>query len=270
MQGDNELMIELDITNKEYRDRPAISSSDVKAAAKSLAHWKGAERKETTAFDIGTAFHELCLEPHKESIICGPENRLGKRWKEAKEEADAAGKLLLTSVDYYKAKAMSEAALSNQKLFDLIYADDALIEASIFVQDPETGLQLKTRPDCYLKSKKVCLDLKSTVDAGPGDRDFPAQLWKYKYDLQAAFYRHCCQLAGLPVAYFCFAATEKVSPYATCLHMVDEEVLQFAHEKMMNILRRIAKAEKEGVYSTDWPEINIIRLPEWMKHDDKE
>ena len=172
MQGDNELMIELEITNKEYRDRPAISSSDVKAAAKSLAHWKGAERKETTAFDIGTAFHELCLEPHKKSIICGPENRLGKRWKEAKEEADAAGKLLLTSVDYYKAKAMSEAALNNQKLFDLIYANDALIEASIFVQDPETGLQLKTRPDCYVKSKRVCLDLKSTVDAGPGDRDF--------------------------------------------------------------------------------------------------
>ena len=52
--------------------------------------------------------------------------------------------------------------------------------------------------------------------------------------------------------------------------MVDEEVLQFAHDKMMNILRRIAKAEKEGVYSTDWPEINIIHLPEWMKHDDKE
>lgn len=34
-------MIRTDLTNEEYHAHPAISSSDVKAAAKSLAHWKG-------------------------------------------------------------------------------------------------------------------------------------------------------------------------------------------------------------------------------------
>ena len=260
-------MIEYDLTNAEYREYPAISSSDVKAAAKSLAHWKGSESKSSPIFDLGTAYHELCLEPHKETILRGPEDRRGNKWKEAKAEADAAGKLLLTSSDYDHAKAMAKSALAQPRINALINAEDAMIEASIFVDCPVTGLKLKTRPDCYVPSKGTCIDLKSTVDAGPGEREFSSQLWKYKYDIQAAFYAYCCTLADLPVNYFCFVATEKVSPYATCLHVLSREVMEHAHGKMMNILHRIARAEKEGEYPTDWPDLNMIHLPEWMQHE---
>ena len=260
-------MIEKNITNAEYREYPAISASDVKAAAKSLAHWKGSASISSPVFDLGTAYHEFCLEPHKETIVRGPDDRRGNKWKQAKEKAEEAGKLLLTSGDYDHAKAMAKSALEQPRIFSMINAKDALIEASIFVKCPVTGLKLKTRPDCYVASKKTCIDLKSTVEAGPGDKEFSAQLWKYKYDIQAAFYSYCCSLANLPVNFFCFVATEKVSPYATCLHLLSREVMEHAHGKMMNILHRIARAEKEGHYPTDWPDFNTIHLPEWIQHE---
>jgi hypothetical protein len=80
-------VIRTDLTNEQYHAHHAISSSDVKAAARSLAHWKGAERKESLALDIGTAFHEMTLEPEMRGrIIRGPETRRGNAWKEAKRK----------------------------------------------------------------------------------------------------------------------------------------------------------------------------------------
>ena len=258
-------MIRTDLTNEEYHAHPAISSSDVKAAAKSLAHWKGAVRGSSTALEIGTAFHEMVLEPQHSRVICGPETRRGNAWKDAKVKADAEGKVLLTESDYAMVSDMASSCLRNPKISNLVKADGAMIENSIFVTCPETGLELKCRPDCYIPSTRVCLDLKSTVDAGPHSGEFEKQVWSLKYDLQGAFYAYVCKLADLPVAHFAFAAVEKTPPYANCVHLLSNEVMEFAHNKMMNILRRIKKANDEGVYPTDWPEYNMIHLPEWMK-----
>ena len=41
--------------------------------------------------------------------------------------------------------------------------------------------------------------------------------------------------------------------------------MEYAPGKMMKVLRRIKQAQDEGVYPTDWPEMNMIHLPEWMK-----
>lgn len=262
-------MITDTLSNEAYHARPEISSSDVKAAAKSLAHWKGAVRGSSAALEIGTAFHDLALEPQHNRVICGPETRRGNAWKDAKAEADAAGKTLLTENEYYMVNNMAESCLRNPRIRNLVQADDAMIEHSIFVTCPETGLELKCRPDCYVPSKQVCLDLKSTVDAGPHRGEFEKQVFSLKYDLQGAFYAYVCKLAGLPVAYFAFAAVEKTPPYATCLHLLSGDLMEHAHKKMMNILRRIKKAQDEGVYPTDWPEFNMIHLPEWMKLQDE-
>jgi hypothetical protein len=70
-------MIDPRMSNHAYHERDEISSSDVKAASKSLAHWKGAVRSETPALALGTAFHELTLEPDEGRVIRGPETRRG-------------------------------------------------------------------------------------------------------------------------------------------------------------------------------------------------
>jgi hypothetical protein len=259
-------VIRTDLTNEQYHAHHAISSSDVKAAARSLAHWKGAERKETPALDIGTAFHEMTLEPEMRGrIVRGPETRRGNAWKEAQEEAKATGQLLLTQGDYDLCNAMSESALRNPTIAKQVHHDDAKIEHSIFVTCPKTGLELRCRPDLYNPNTGVVVDLKSTVDASPNRGGFEKSLWAYNYDLQGAFYKYCLELEDIQVTYFVLAAVEKSAPYATCCHVLSGEVLDHAHERMMKILQRIKLANDEGVYPTDWPNINMIHLPEWMK-----
>lgn len=263
-------MIRKDMTNEEYHAHHAISSSDVKAAAKSLAHWKGAERKETTAFDLGTAFHEMTLEPHCKRVVRGPETRRGNAWKDLFEQTQAEGKLLLTEKEFDLANAMSESALRNPTIRGQVEHESAEIENSIFVTCPTTGLELRCRPDCYNPTNGVCLDLKSTLDASPDKGGFEKTIWSYRYDLQGAFYKYVLELEGLNVSYFVLAAVEKSAPYATCCHVLSGEVLDNAHRKMMKILHRIKRADDEGVYPTDWPNHNMIYLPEWIKLQNEE
>ena len=105
----------LNLSNAEYHSDPALGSSSLKVlATKTPAHLKGMMRKESAAFDIGTAFHTLVLEPSKENtIICGPDDRRGKAWTSAKEAADFEGKLLLTSWDYAQVFRMRDALMTN-------------------------------------------------------------------------------------------------------------------------------------------------------------
>ena len=54
------MTISTTMSNEEYHLSDALSASGAKTIAmKSLAHYKYAERKESTAFDVGTATHTL-------------------------------------------------------------------------------------------------------------------------------------------------------------------------------------------------------------------
>lgn len=255
-----------DMSNADYHAHSALGSSSIKAAAKSLAHWKGQSFSGGTHFDIGTGFHDMVLEGGN-NTICGPETRRGKAWGEAYDDALTQGKVLLTEQDYAMCEAMAKSCLSNPRVEAIVRHPEAMIEQSIFVTCPKTGLELKCRPDAYLREKQVCLDLKSTTDAGPGDRDFPSHIWRYKYDLQGAFYSYVLRLAELPITYFAFAAVEKTPPYAQCLHVLSGTVMEHAHKRLMNILRRIAQAVEEDHYPTDWPELNMVHLPAYMEEN---
>ena len=96
------MSIKLNLDNEEYHLSPALSASGAKIIAqKSLAHYKYSEYKSTQAFLLGTATHILCLEPHRSKTVwCGPETRRGKAWSERKDEAEAAGAILLTEAEY--------------------------------------------------------------------------------------------------------------------------------------------------------------------------
>ena len=80
----------LHMTNEAYHAHPNISSSDVKAVAtRSLAHWKYKTYKASPAFAMGSAVHALVLEPQKNLVVRGPEDRRGAKWKDASLAADS-------------------------------------------------------------------------------------------------------------------------------------------------------------------------------------
>jgi hypothetical protein len=253
------------LSNTEYHATAAISSSAVKTvASKSIAHWKGQVRTESTAFDVGTAFHDMVLEGGINTLR-GPEDRRGGKWKEARAEAEADGKLLMTESDYDLAQEMATQIMRQPRIAEIINHAGAVREESIFVKCPETGLELKCRPDLYIESAGIVLDLKSTVDASPSARGFQSHVWNYAYDLQAAFYSYVLQIEGIKVKHFYFACTEKQPPFASCLFEVSDEVLNHAHHRMINVLIRIKEAESHKCFDTGWPSVNKIYLPEWMK-----
>jgi len=252
-----------DLTNEEYHAHPAISSSDVKAVYKtSLAHWKGKVRKPSTAFAMGSAVHALVLEPEKNLVLRGPEDRRGNKWKEAQIAADIDGQILLTESDFDLAARVADAAKSHPVLAQYLADPTFVAEASFFGIDPETGVEIKCRPDGYLPDAGIVFDLKTTTDASPDG--FPRELRKYAYDVQAAFYLRALRAAGYKADTFIFAAVEKEAPYAVGLHVLTDRYLQHADLIVTDTLLKISNAIAVSDFTTGWPLLNTIDLPRWQ------
>jgi len=252
-----------DLTNEQYHAHAAISSSDVKAVYKtSLAHWRGRVRKPSSAFAMGSAVHALVLEPEKNLVLRGPEDRRGNKWKEAQLAADLDGQILLPEGDFDLAARIADAAKAHPVLAQYLADPTFVAEASFFGIDPETGVEIKCRPDGYLPEAGLVFDLKTTTDASPDG--FPRELRKYAYDVQAAFYLRALRAAGFKAETFIFAAVEKEAPYAVGLHALTDRYLQHADLIVTDTLQKISNAIAVSSFPTGWDLINHIDLPRWQ------
>jgi exodeoxyribonuclease VIII len=253
----------LTMTNESYHAHPSISSSDVKAVAtRSLAHWRHRKYKASPAFALGSAVHALVLEPHKNLVVRGPEDRRGAKWKDASLAADLDGKILLTEGDYDLAAEIANAVLAHPAVGSFLADSEFVAEASFFADDGETGANIKCRPDGYIPHAGVVFDIKTTRDASPDG--FPKELRNYGYDLQAAFYLRTLREAGFLAKKFIFVAVEKEPPYAVGLHVMTDRYLEHANERVTRTLEKINAATIAGDYTTGWPMINDIDLPRWQ------
>lgn len=252
-----------DLTNAQYHAHAAISSSDVKAVyTKSLAHWKYKVRKESAAFALGTAVHALVLEPEKNLVIRGPEDRRGNKWKEAQLAADLDDKILLPEADFDLAARMADATKAHPVVAQYLADPTFIAEASFFGIDPETGVEIKCRPDGYLPDAGIIFDVKTTTDASPDG--FPRELRKYAYEVQAAFYLRALRAAGYKADAFMFVAVEKEAPHAVGLHAITERYLAHADQIVTQTLQKISNAVAANDFTTGWPLVNAIDLPRWQ------
>ncbi len=84
----------------------------------------------------------------------------------------------------------------------------AIKERSLFWVDEDTGLQCKARPDAMtLGESALCGDLKSARSVEPDE--FIKDLFKFRYDLQAAHYLACIKAVYGVDASFAFFTVEK-------------------------------------------------------------
>ena len=267
--------IDYEMPDYEYHDKkkhPHISSSDVKTVyGKSLLHWVGQEYKESPTLERGKAVHSLILEYEKQAVVRGPSDRRGNKWKEAKQQAEQKGKILLTERDYDTALEIAESALFNSEfLRSKISNKNFISEASIFTRCKKTGMLIKCRPDGLIipesdKGKGEILDIKTTHDASPNG--FQRELRKYNYDLQIAFYLHTMRCASLPCSEMYLVAIEKTPPYAVGVHVLSEIYIKHAEKRMIQTLEKMKHAEVSQDFSTGWPEINQVHLPAWLEDD---
>lgn len=262
-------MIDYELANEAYHQRPELSSSDGKAVdQKSVKHWwanKSIHKDPTPAMIKGTAAHEFLFEPDANNIVRGPDDRRTKWWKEAAAEADAKGKLILKASDYDAAMSMADAVRENVHAADILNADDAMSEFSVFNEDPDTGLKLRCRPDWYSPSKKRLVDLKTTLNASPERGGFEKQFFNLSYPLQCAWYEQVLFNEGLPVNEIIFIGVENEFPYCVQVFRISWDVIAYGRKRMRRALDKIRRAEETGLYTTGWPSEHVINLPEWME-----
>jgi len=256
------MTISYSMSNEDYHKLPSISASAVKTVAqKSLAHWKYGERKESAAFDLGTAVHTLILEPHMAKMIwCGPETRRGNDWRAKKAAADAEGAILLPEGEYRQARDMAEAVRANAEAAQLL-SGDLVCEASIFAHDALYGLDLRCRPDGWRRDIDAIIDVKTTVDASP--EGFAKQCANLGYHIQEAFYRRVMAIDGHDIDRFVFIAVEKEPPFACGVYELDWASRDEGVAAVKAALEMIQRAETSGEFSTGYGALQTLQIPRW-------
>ena len=254
------------MSNAEYHATDAISSSDVKAVfGKSLAHWKHrAAFKPTIAMSIGTAVHDFCLEDG-ENTVRGGADRRGKQWSDAFAEAEAHGKLLLTAGDYDLARNVADSVMFHPAGAKMA-GPDTVNEASFFAKCPMTGMDIKCRPDSYDEKSGVIFDIKTCQSSAP--KDVEADIRKYNYALQVAWYMYVMQNAGYKADRFVLVFVEKTAPYAVNCCELTMEYIDWADVQMHKALADIKQANDTQVWESGYSiGINSVDIPPWLAQD---
>ena len=259
-----------DMTNEEYHSHAAVSKSDLDAAHKSGRHYfdkkNGPVRASTAAFDIGTALHAAALPGESfDSVAVRMPEGLKKTTKEGKAfVAENAGKIILNATDAYCIDQMMLSMLEHPVSSGLIKGElPGKSEQSFFVTEPETGLEVKCRPDFMLNDGSLIIDLKTTTDASP--KGFQKSLVNFRYYVQAAWYLDVVEMStGKRPDGFLFVAVEKQRPFSTGVYVADEEMIKIGRDHAMEDLRKIAKWKAEDVYPGYSDRAEMISLPKWM------
>lgn len=237
-------------TDDEYHGGPGVSKTTLWTLYnKTPFHARYGARKESHAFDIGKAAHIAILEPHRleASVMKGPDDRRGNKWKEAQDEAAATSKILLTSGEYEQAMLIRDLADTVPEL-QIMRQGETYIETSAYHTDEETGELVKCRPDIYNKTHALMADVKNMNSASP--IAFQKSLGEYGYHVQHAMYSDVWSRGtDMPVDAFFFIVFEKSEPPLVAVYELSPATVAEGHAIYRQALDRYA----ECVRNKEWP-----------------
>lgn len=246
-------------TFEEYLGKPDISASDLKNFLQSPAYYKykSTEVKKDEQgkhFLIGSAFHELLLEPEffNQTYLVMPKFDL--RTKAGKEEHQSftenhKGKVFLDKDDYEMIIAMSKSAERSNTFMDLI--SDSYRELSCYTVDENSGLGVRMRPDCFAKNRSTIVDIKTCLNSSY--KGFKGDVYKFGYSITAAFYMDFLNREN-----YVFAAIEKQPPYQTALYMLDDEMIEYGR-KQYRMGLDLLKWSRDNDFYCSYNEFEILK-----------
>jgi hypothetical protein len=236
-----------------------ISASDIKNFLKSPKYYfwnkyHKTEKDDGRHFAIGSALHELIMEPQlfNSNYIVIP--KLDKRTKEGKLAYEkfilqAEGKTIINEEEMVIITDMAVGAVNN-KIF-MSFLENSHRELSAYMLDESTGLKLKMRPDILCNTKSTIVDIKSCLDSSP--KQFKGNVYSYGYSLSAAFY---CD--NLNRENYIFAAIEKAQPYQTSLYALNDEMMEYGRAQY-RIGLDLLKWSYDNNYWCDYNEFEILK-----------
>lgn len=261
----------LKISNKEYRKKEGISSTDLKKIAISPMHfkyWKEHPQEDTPALLFGRASHKYALEKDDFFTEFAVAPIVDRRTKAGKEEyaqflEGNNGKEIIFADDFQKIQEMREALYATPFVEQLLSGEK---ELSFFMEDEETGLTIKCRPDCLttIGNTHVLIDYKSCQDAS--SEAFMRSAISLNYDLQMSMYKEIMDKTTGFEHSVIFIAQEKTPPYAVNILEANEYFLKSGYD----MFRTYLNLYKECLDSGNWygfvnGEINSLGLPNWLQ-----
>lgn len=236
-------------------------------------HWADNPQPPKKAFDLGHAAHELVL-----GMGMGCEVVPGDRWdtKAAKEkvaEIRARGAVPLKQADMDRVEAMAAKLREHPLAGKLLQPGTGEPEASLFWQDPETGVWCRVRTDWLPHSvpgrRLVVADYKTTDSVAPDD--LARSVYRYGYHVQEAFYTRGIRALGLAddVA-FVFVWQMKEAPYLVSVTETDDTAKRIGEQLVDRALAKYRDCTESG----HWPsfdeesgDIDVITIasPRWAE-----
>lgn len=236
-----------------------ISASDIKNFIKSPKFYHHSKylkqsKDEAKHFAIGSAMHEMILEPHqfRQNYMVVP--KVDRRTKDGKEKWEqfivlAQGKTILTEEEMEIVVRGGEQSAKNDTLVELI--KDSYRELSCYTIDEKTGLKIKVRPDILCKNKSTIVDIKSCLDSSYNRFKYD-NINSYQYDISAAFY---CDFLNRENYVFC--AIEKSQPYQASLYVLSDEYMERGRKKYRTALD-LLKWSYDNDYWCDYFEYSLL------------
>lgn len=245
-----------------------VSKGALEALDRSPKHyraWLEEPDGETAALTFGKAFHCALLEPSVfESTYCVAPEFGDCRLKENKAARDEwrkahVGFTEMPAGEFDMVRRMADSIRSHE--LGALIMRDGEPELTLTWTDDETGLRCKTRPDYHVKSQRMCVDVKTTMDAR--DEHFARDAAKYDYPLQDALYRDGFRMVEEPVEHFVFLAVEKIAPFDVAIHTLDRMGVNRGYTRARQRMGRLAECLKTNKWPGYYPTINTIEMPPW-------
>lgn len=244
------------MTNEEYHAGPGISSSKLKLLDESERHLEMSHlfSLKSDSMDFGTLVHALVLEPEKENGYAVMPNFDGRTTAGKSEKLDWLedndGKNIIDKIDFDRARRMADNVLAIAGGLITL----GVKEQSYFVE--EDGLLLKCRPDNYIESHGIVVDLKTISSkrvGGISEWDIKHQVNNLRYDRSAAFYMKVLNLLDKPAEQFVFVFVDSTSPYMVKIRELEQPIINRATQEidaMLDKYREYLRTKKANVIKT--------------------
>ena len=260
------------MTEREYREHPAISRSDlfkISESPEKFKYYREHPEEPTPALLFGRLFHVMALQPEtvwEQFAVIPNVDRRTKAGKEAFAEFEqpAEGKTIVTVDMVEQATAMCEALNQNEFAKKLLKGEK---EKPFFWVDEMTGEECKCRTDVLTEvgENLIIVDLKSTDNAET--EAFMRSAIKYGYDLQSAMYSDGVKANTGREPLFVFIAIEKNPPYAINILQADKLFIRRGYDlfrELIGIYHECKTTDNWWGYLGRYNQINNLALPAYL------
>ena len=260
------------MTEKEYRQHPAISRSElwhIRESPQKFKYYKENPPEPTPSLLFGQVFHKMLLEPdtfNYEFVVAPDANRRTKEGKQMWEDfvSEHENQTIITAEMCTHAKEMCEAVKREPLAVKLL---NGAAGVPFFWTDEMTGEDCKCRVDVLNTeySQPIIVDVKTTADASTDA--FIRSAINYGYDMQSAMYSDGVEKNIGKKPLFVFIAVEKEPPYAVNILQADELMLRRGYD----LFREYIGIYHDCKVSGNWygylgrlNQINNLALPSYL------